>query len=93
MTQERARSLKRALGRASIAIDEEATLPVSPSFSIARGRQSRGSFDPLERLLPPKTSARGGRWSTSSTARVLLPVVTASARREVVRHCPFGHLG
>ncbi len=38
VTQERARSLERALGHAAIAVDEEAMLPVSPSFSIARGR-------------------------------------------------------
>jgi hypothetical protein len=38
VTQERARSLERALGRAAVAVDEETTLPISPFFSIARDR-------------------------------------------------------
>ncbi len=59
MTQERARSLERALGRATIAVDEEATLPVSPSFFIARGLRSRGSFDLLERLPRPRLRREG----------------------------------
>lgn len=37
VTQERASSLKRALRRATVAVDEEATLPVSPLSCITCG--------------------------------------------------------